>query len=335
MDVSERGTFITGKIEELQRRTEEFVAARKAFIEDIKAMSLPDDVIKTLVEGQEQRIKKAEEDLQKLMPNAVAAFSNEFSMTKIRDLYKEIIGPQDEYEENLRALDELTKRVALSQEQYNDALMRFRIQLLSARRDELSGLERGLLEFQQSANDMSSNMANWVTGSFNKMSDALVSFVQTGKFEFRSLILSIMADLMKLALQRYLFSAIADGLTQALGGGVPTGGGLPADGGASWFSGPWARASGGPVMGGQGYLVGEKGPEWFTPNSSGTIIPNNMLGGGGGVQVNINIDLDGANGDEQIRKMVRQGMAEGSVLMTKQLKEMLPGAIIDLNDRYR
>jgi len=35
-----------------------------------------------------------------------------------------------------------------------------------------------------------------------------------------------------------------------------------------------ARASGGPVGSGQTYLVGEKGPELFTPSSSGSIIPN-------------------------------------------------------------
>lgn len=40
------------------------------------------------------------------------------------------------------------------------------------------------------------------------------------------------------------------------------------------------RAEGGPVSLGKTYLVGEKGPELFTPNSSGTIIPNNQLAGG-------------------------------------------------------
>lgn len=39
------------------------------------------------------------------------------------------------------------------------------------------------------------------------------------------------------------------------------------------------RASGGPVMGGYSYMVGEKGPELFTPGDSGRITPNNQLGG--------------------------------------------------------
>lgn len=41
-----------------------------------------------------------------------------------------------------------------------------------------------------------------------------------------------------------------------------------------------ARAFGGPVMAGGSYLVGERGPEIFTPNTGGQIIPNNKLGGG-------------------------------------------------------
>lgn len=37
------------------------------------------------------------------------------------------------------------------------------------------------------------------------------------------------------------------------------------------------RASGGPVMANSPYMVGEKGPELFVPNASGTIVPNNRL----------------------------------------------------------
>jgi len=54
--------------------------------------------------------------------------------------------------------------------------------------------------------------------------------------------------------------------------GVFTGGDSPApvDG---------ARASGGPVSAGKSYLVGERGPEIFSPSSSGSIIPNHRAGG--------------------------------------------------------
>jgi hypothetical protein len=57
--------------------------------------------------------------------------------------------------------------------------------------------------------------------------------------------------------------------------------------GISGFTLP-ARAMGGPVSPSGGpYIVGERGPELFTPGSSGNITPNNALGGGG-ITVNVN-----------------------------------------------
>jgi phage terminase small subunit len=50
------------------------------------------------------------------------------------------------------------------------------------------------------------------------------------------------------------------------------------------------RAAGGPVVGGTTYLVGEQGPELFTPSGSGNIIPNGALGGGGSNVINITVN---------------------------------------------
>ena len=55
------------------------------------------------------------------------------------------------------------------------------------------------------------------------------------------------------------------------------------------------RAGGGPVAGGTPYLVGEMGPELFVPSSGGTIIPNNRVGGGSNITINVNAGM-GANG---------------------------------------
>jgi hypothetical protein len=49
------------------------------------------------------------------------------------------------------------------------------------------------------------------------------------------------------------------------------------------------RAVGGSVMGGTSYMVGERGPELFTPSGSGRITPNNGMGG-----TTINITVNGA-----------------------------------------
>ena len=50
------------------------------------------------------------------------------------------------------------------------------------------------------------------------------------------------------------------------------------------------RADGGPVSAGRSYIVGERGPELFTPGASGNITPNHQLGGGG-IIVNQSINL--------------------------------------------
>lgn len=47
------------------------------------------------------------------------------------------------------------------------------------------------------------------------------------------------------------------------------------------------RANGGPVTGAKSYLVGERGPEIFTPSSSGRIISNDRIGGMGGTRLQV------------------------------------------------
>lgn len=48
------------------------------------------------------------------------------------------------------------------------------------------------------------------------------------------------------------------------------------------------RADGGSVQAGKTYVVGEQGMEFFTPTQNGYITPNNAIGGGNGVIININ-----------------------------------------------
>ncbi len=66
-------------------------------------------------------------------------------------------------------------------------------------------------------------------------------------------------------------------VTQAIGGAID-----------NIFGG--GRANGGPVNAGTSYVVGERGPELFVPNTAGTIVPN----GGGGRGNTINLTVNGA-----------------------------------------
>ena len=58
------------------------------------------------------------------------------------------------------------------------------------------------------------------------------------------------------------------------------------------------RANGGSVKGGSSYIVGERGPELFTPGSSGNITPNHQLGGSTSVVVNVDASGSNVEGDE-------------------------------------
>lgn len=68
-----------------------------------------------------------------------------------------------------------------------------------------------------------------------------------------------------------------------------------------------ARAAGGPVSAGSTYLVGEEGPELFTPNRSGQIIANGTpIGGGGGEVVHVHLNLDGRQIDDALVRLKRR-----------------------------
>ena len=71
------------------------------------------------------------------------------------------------------------------------------------------------------------------------------------------------------------------------------------------------RALGGPVSPGGSYLVGERGPELFTPSSSGNITPNHAMGGG----ANITVNVTSANPDDVVAALQRWVRNNGSLAL--------------------
>lgn len=120
---------------------------------------------------------------------------------------------------------------------------------------------------------------------------------------------NIVAELIRIGIQRKLIGPIADFLFGGSGGGG--GGGLLGDifsAVGSLFAG---RASGGNVMAGKPYMVGEKGKELFVPAQSGKIFPTGALGaaasrgGGAGTVVQQTFVLD-ARGGVVTQDLLRQ-----------------------------
>lgn len=114
------------------------------------------------------------------------------------------------------------------------------------------------------------------------------------------------------------FSGIGESIFGGKGGGGIGGflGGL--------FGGKKAR--GGPVTGGKSYLVGEKGPEMFSPRGSGNITPNNQMGG---VTNNINISVDASGSSVQGDADGQQfGQAIATAIQLEIVKQKRSGGLL-------
>lgn len=115
-------------------------------------------------------------------------------------------------------------------------------------------------KYRESAMDTSSQVKNSFNNFTQGMEDAFVRFAQTGKLSFRDMANSILADLARIAVKRAIV-------------GIGSFFGLP------------GLAEGGPVLPNKPYIIGEKGPELFLPNTAGTVVPNSALGTSGGTPI--------------------------------------------------
>jgi archaellum component FlaC len=112
------------------------------------------------------------------------------------------------------------------------------------------------------------------------LEDALYSFFTTGKFGWKQFADDIIKEMIRIETKQLAMNILTGG-TGKVG---KSGGGLLGLGGLFGF-----LANGGPANANKPYIVGERGPELFVPNSTGTVVPNGGFGGGGG-QVTYNIN---------------------------------------------
>ena len=86
-------------------------------------------------------------------------------------------------------------------------------------------------------------------------------------------------------------------------------------------------ANGGRPPVGKASVVGEKGPELFVPRRSGTIIPNDKLGGGS-TNISVNVDASGSaveGDDSQSREL---GRLISVAIQSELLKQRRPGGLL-------
>jgi len=85
------------------------------------------------------------------------------------------------------------------------------------------------------------------------------------------------------------------------------------------------RASGGTVTGGRSYMVGEKGPELFTPGRTGSIAPSGSFGG---ANVVVNVDASGSQAQGNQPNAKALGSAIGAAVQAELVKQKRPGGLL-------
>ena len=154
--------------------------------------------------------------------------------------------------------------------------------------------------------------AEMVGSSFENAMMSMVDGTMTAENAFKSMASNIIAELYRIYVVKQITGFISSAFTAAFSpklAGTAGGGG---------------KAIGGPVQANQSYVVGERGPEMFVPSRSGSIVPNNQLGGGGSVVVNQTINV--STGVQQtVRAEIKQLMP--------QIADSAKAAVVDAKRR--
>ncbi len=189
-----------------------------------------------------------------------------------------------------------------------------RLTTLEKQRDEQDNIIDGIRKTEEATHDLN-KAAEETLDAFEKMNTTIQNDIKDG---IKGLIkgTSTLGDLLNTVADRFLDLA----LNQALFGNA---GGQTVTGGLFKFLG---FANGGRPPVGRPSVVGEKGPELFVPDRSGTIIPNNQLGGSTNVVVNVDASGSNVEGDEE------QGRELGRLISVAVQSELIqqkrPGGLL-------
>jgi len=213
---------------------------------------------------------------------------------------KELFDPSLKLMNIQQQYDELLDAGLITMDEYSFAMKKAA--------DDINGLaDTGKNDFDE--------LKRAIEGFGDSAAETFVDLAFTGKASFGDMVDSILKDLAKLTIKR--------GITDNLFGAADTA--ITGFFKAIGISG--AMADGGPVGAGKTYLVGERGPELFTPSTSGTIIPNDFTGGGN-VSVNVNVDASGGDVSSNADFGKRLGTAIKQVVKQELLNERRQGGVL-------
>lgn len=205
-------------------------------------------------------------DLERKRAEQVAQLENKIAIAKETGADQKVI---DALQTQINKVNELTST-------YQNAIVNATIANQMFAQSFEGGLAASFQKFQFDAVNTAQYVEQSVDSLFGNMTAAIDRFVETGKFSFADFTKSVIQDLIKIQM-RMLMVAL---FSKALGFMVSsfTTPGMTSN--PAFMGPPAPRAEGGNVFGNQSYLVGERGPELFVPNRSGTIVPTPDLFGG-------------------------------------------------------
>ena len=167
--------------------------------------------------------------------------------------WMDMADPMREFIRNLEKVDEMVSRGLLSPEMAEGIK-----KLLAGAKEELSEMDQFMKNAAENIQkSLGDELFNVLDGNFDNIGKSFSNM-----------------------LKRMVAESLAADITRALFGKTGVGGFF-----GSLFGLAGTRASGGPVSAGKTYLVGEQGPEFFTPTSSGRILPNGTAPASGGATV--------------------------------------------------
>lgn len=198
----------------------------------------------------------------------------------------------------------------------DQALERTRIELENL----LNPIEQVTVAAEGIGSAFGTSFSGIVSGTMTAQ-EALAGFFQNVADQFLDMAAQIIAKWIQLTILNSILKLFPTGPAT----GAAASGGFTLPGGAGFAEGfsmapiisiP-GRAIGGSVSSGSPYIVGERGPELFVPGRSGTIVPNDKMGGNS-VQVgsiNISVENTGDSLSPQAQKQIA-GQVRGIVLAT-------------------
>jgi hypothetical protein len=193
--------------------------------------------------------------------------------------------------------------------------------------DSLGGKEglKGTFDvFVEGAKNVFIPIFNGIRSAFNSIKASVMDNKEefTALFNFlKNYVAPFLGGALRIAIQAIgtvistvvdLVASLVRGFQNVVKFGQAVGGIISGIGGFLGFGGN--RAMGGPVARNTAYVVGERGPELFVPQGSGTIIPNNRMGGGGTtINLTVNGAIDSESTARQIVRILNDSSARGTL----------------------